>query len=164
VGQFALPDSTSPSLASTPTPTPTIAQPASVPQGRPVAPAPVPAPQPMPAVAPSPVTAGAGVVRPVPDAGYVLPEGRGHFRLSSDGRTIVDFALVRTCAGLLTLPPIDVDATGSFAFAGHPGGSPSGTTVNITGRFVSPSEAHGTAQVSRSACRAPATTFVAHLS
>jgi hypothetical protein len=101
---------------------------------------------------------------PVPNGGYVLPKQRGHFRLSSDARTIVDFTLATSCAGALTLPPIEVGTTGTFAFAGHPGASPSGTTVRVEGRFVSPAEARGTAQVSGSGCRVPAAPFVARLS
>ncbi len=109
----------------------------------------------------NPVAAG---FRPVPNGGYVLPEQRGRFRLSSDGRTILDFTLDTSCAAALTLPPIDVGKPGSFAFAGHPAGSPPGTTARVEGRFVSPTEARGSARVSGSACRLPTTTFVARLS
>ncbi len=102
--------------------------------------------------------------RPVPAGGYVMPDGRGRFRVSSNGQTILDFVLATSCAGGLTLPPIEVGTTGTFAFAGHPGGSPSGTTARVKGRFVSSTEAHGTAQVSGPTCRLPATAFVARLS
>jgi hypothetical protein len=109
----------------------------------------------------NPVAAG---FHPVPNGGYVLPNQRGHFRLSSDGRTIMDFTLATSCAGALTLPPIEVGTTGTFAFAGHPAASPSGATVRVEGRFVSSAEARGTAQVSGAGCRVPAAPFVARLS
>jgi hypothetical protein len=101
-------------------------------------------------------------VRAIPNGGYVLADG--HFRVTADAQTIVDFTLNSGCAGSLALPPIHIGATGAFAFEGHPTGSPAATAVRITGRFVSSSEARGTTQVSRGACRDATINFVAHLS
>jgi hypothetical protein len=168
VGRFAIDSSTSESAPPSAdlraaAPAPAATQKAAPPAPS-VAATPVPV-QPKPTSQPTPTKATtAPSVRPVPGGGYVLPEGRGRFRLSSDGQTILDFTLVTSCAGALTLPPIEVGKTGSFAFAGHPAGSPPGTTARVEGRFVSTAEARGTAQVSGSACRLPTTTFVARLS
>jgi hypothetical protein len=101
-------------------------------------------------------------VRPLPNGGYLLPAGR--FQISSNGHTIVNFTLDTRCAGSLTLPPIRVGATGTFAFAGHPAGPPPGTTVRVRGHFVSPAEARGTTQVIGTTCRTPTTAFVARVS
>jgi hypothetical protein len=129
-----------------------------------VAATPLPA-RPKPSSPPTPAEVSpASAVHPVPNGGYVLPKKRGHFRLSSDGRTIVDFTLATTCAGLLTLPPIDVRSTGTFAFAGHPAGSPAGTTARVNGRFVSPTEARGNSQVAGTGCHEQAAAFAARLS
>jgi hypothetical protein len=129
-----------------------------------VAATPVPA-RPKPSSPPTPAEGSAArPVYPVPNGGYILPKQRGRFRLSSDGRTIVDFTLATSCAGALTLPPIEVGTTGRFAFAGHPAASPSGATVRVEGRFVSSAEARGTAQVFGAGCRVPAAPFVARLS
>jgi hypothetical protein len=98
----------------------------------------------------------------MPNGGYVLPDG--HFRVTGDARTIVDFTLSSRCVGSLALPPIQVGATGAFAFAGHPTGSPPATAVRIKGRFVSSREAWGTTQVSHGGCRDATSIFVALLS
>lgn len=161
VGQYALPVSTPRSLASTVSAkTPQATAPNASREQVPATPIPVRSPK----LPTSPIRAKAPVkaVRPVPGGGYVLPAGRGRFRLSSDGRTIGDFALDIGC-GNLTLPPIDVAASGTFSFAGHPTAA-QGTTVRVRGRFVTPTEARGTAQVASAACRQPATSFVARLS
>jgi outer membrane biosynthesis protein TonB len=118
--------------------------------------------QPKPsATPPRPVKRAPKTVRLFPNGSYVMPGGR--FRLSGNARMIVDFRLDATCAGHLALPPIPIAAIRTFAFAGRPAGAPSGTTVRVKGRFVSPTEARGTAQVTGT-CSDPATTFVAHLS
>ncbi len=101
-------------------------------------------------------------VRPIPNGGYVLSDGR--FRLSGTGRRILDFTLRTTCSGPLTLPPIQVAASGTFTFSGKPPGALPGTTVRVTGRFVSPDAASGTTRVTRGTCRSPARPFAAHLS
>ena len=91
-----------------------------------------------------------------------MPAGR--FGVSSDGQTIEHLTLDTRCAGKLALPAIPVGPTGAFAFAGHPAGSPPGTSVRIRGRFVKPAEARGTLQAGGATCHAPATAFVARLS
>jgi hypothetical protein len=96
------------------------------------------------------------------NAGYAFFDG--HFQLSATGREIVGFTARTTCAGPLVLPPIEVSPARAFGFAGHPAGSLPGTTVHLTGRFPSRSEARGTLRVTRKTCRDPATPFVAHLS
>jgi len=98
----------------------------------------------------------------VPNGGYVLPDG--HFRVTGDARTILDFELRSHCAGSIALPPIRLDPTGVFDFAGHPPGAPAGTTVRVSGRFVSTSKARGTTRTSRGGCRGETVAFVAHLS
>jgi hypothetical protein len=161
VGQFALPTPATRSAASTVIPN--TAQ-ATTPTGEREA-TPVPVRQPEPAAQPTRArVATAKAVRPIPDGGYVLPDQRGRFRLSSNGRTILGLTLDTRCAGLLTLPPIDVGTTGAFAFAGHPAASPRGTTVRVKGRFVSPTEARGTTEVVRATCREPSNAFAAQLS
>jgi hypothetical protein len=180
VGQYALPVSTSRSLASTvepvaaqqPTPLsvakepPTAQPPASVASPVPRRPATTPttAPARRPTTtAPARVETPASAVRPVPNGGYVLPDGRGRFRLSSSGRAIVDFTLDTQC-GRVTLPQIGVTATGTFAFAGHPKAAPRGTIVRVEGRFSSPDRAKGTMEVTRTTCRDASVVFVAILS
>ena len=74
------------------------------------------------------------------------------------------FTAQTTCAGQLVLPSIAVSQAGTFAFSGHPGGSPPGTTVRLRGRFASKTEVRGSLQVARNQCHDPATPFVAHLS
>jgi hypothetical protein len=98
----------------------------------------------------------------MPHGGYVFAEGR--FQVSGNGRTILYFVLTTSCAGTVTLPPIQVGPTGAFAYSGYPTASPPGTTVRLSGRFASPTEARGTAAVTRDTCRHPTTAFVAHLS
>lgn len=98
----------------------------------------------------------------MPDGGYVLADGL--FRVSGDGRQVLDFALRTHCGGSVILPPMQVDATGAFAFDGHPPSTPSGTVVQITGRFVSSREARGAWKVSRDICRGQPVSFVAQLS
>lgn len=94
--------------------------------------------------------------------GYAFADG--HFQLSATGRAIVGFTARTACAGPLVLPPIEVSPARAFGFSGHPAGSLPGTTVRLTGRFASRSEARGTLRVTRKTCRDPATHFVAHLS
>ena len=114
-------------------------------------------------IAPShPGTNAGRAVRPIRLGGYVFAEGR--FQVSGNGRTIVYFVLTTSCAGEVTLPPIQVGPTGAFAFSGFPTAPRPGTTVRLSGRFASPTEARGTAAVTRDTCRDPTTAFVAHLS
>jgi hypothetical protein len=161
VGQFALPTPATRSAASTVIPK--TAQATTHTAER--EPTPVPVRQPDPAPQPTRARAAtAKAVSPIPEGGYVSPEQRGRFRVSGNGRAIVDFTLDTRCAGLLTLPPIDVGTTGAFAFAGHPAASPRGTTVRVKGRFVSPTEARGTTEVVRATCREPSKAFAAQLS
>jgi hypothetical protein len=101
-------------------------------------------------------------LRPTPNGGYVFSGGT--FRLSGTGRRILDFTLRTTCSGPLTLPPIQVAATGAFTFSGQPPGALPGTTVRVTGRFVSPVAARGTTRVTRRTCNGPARPFAAQLS
>jgi hypothetical protein len=101
-------------------------------------------------------------VSALPNGGYVLPDG--HFRVGADAKTIVDFTVESRCAGSVALPPIPLDATSTFEFAGHPPDAPAGTSVYITGRFVSSREVRGTTQVSRGNCGDKRLPFVAHLS
>ena len=122
---------------------------------------PAPTPKPAsaaPARAPEPTPA---TVRPT-SGGYVLPGGR--FQVSSNRRTIVGFTLATKCVDQVTLPPIPIETTGAFTFAGHPTGAPSATTVRVKGTFTSPTEARGKTQVLGTTCSAPATSFVARLS
>lgn len=109
-----------------------------------------------------PGTKAVRAVRPIPRGGYAFAEGR--FQVSGDGRTIVDFVLTTSCAGNVTLPPIQVGPTGAFAFLGYSTAPPPRTTVRLSGHFASPTEARGTAAVTRDTCRDPTTAFVAHLS
>jgi hypothetical protein len=167
VGRFAIASPTSESAPTSAAPRTAAPAPAATQTAAPAAPSvaatPVPA-RPKPSSPPTPSKRSAArTVHPVPNGGYVLPEQGGRFRLSSDGRTILDFTLATSC-GVLTLPPVDVATTGAFAFAGHPAGSPPGTTARVGGRFVSSAEARGTAQVSGPSCRGPAAAFVARLS
>jgi hypothetical protein len=123
----------------------------------------VPAQQPKPSTAPPRAkTLPAKTVRPIPNGGYVFSDGR--FRLSGTGRRILDFVLRTTCSGSVTLPPIQVAGTGAFTFSGRPPGASPGTTVRVTGRFVSPAAVRGTARVTRGTCHDPARAFAAHLS
>ena len=110
----------------------------------------------LPARQPGPSTA------PIPNSGYVFSDGT--FRLSGTGRRILDFTLRTTCSGPLTLPPIEVGATGTFSFSGQPPGALPGTAVRVTGRFVSPVAARGTTRVTRGTCHGPTRPFAAHLS
>ena len=168
VGRFAIDSSSSESAAPSAGPPAAAPVQAGRPKAAPAAPSVAATPVPAQPKRTSPSTAGdesaADAAHPVPAGGYVMPEGRGRFRVSSNGRTILDFTLATSCAGGLTLPPIEVGTNGSFTFAGHPAGSPPGTTARVEGRFVSSAEARGTAQVSGSTCRLPTTTFVARLS
>ena len=117
-----------------------------------------------PTAAPArPVKQQSKTVRPIPNGGYAFFEG--NFQLSADGRTLTGFTLrTSACAGPLVVPPIDVSPSGTFTYSGHPAGSLPGTSVRLTGRFVSRADARGTTQVTRGACHATATPFVAHLS
>jgi hypothetical protein len=165
VTQQAPPAATTPQVATT--------QPSRAPR-RPVVAAPTQQqkpqakPKPKPAPKPSSSAAPARAPKPKPttvrptSGGYVLPGGR--FQVSSNRRTIVGFTLGTKCAEQLTLPPIPIETTGAFAFAGHPAGSPAATTVHVTGTFTSPTEARGKTQVLGATCSAPATSFVARLS
>jgi hypothetical protein len=101
-------------------------------------------------------------LRPIPNGGYVFSEG--NFRLSATGRRIVSFTLRAGCSGPLTLPPMQVAAIGTFAYSGKPAGALPGTTVDVTGRFVSPVAARGTTRVTRGTCQDSARPFAAHLS
>jgi hypothetical protein len=135
------------------------------------APAPVPAPtqqakpKTAPAVATRPPKAKPKptpkTVRPISGGGYVL-RGGGRFQVSSNGRAVTAFTLEKTCAGQIVVPQIDVEPTGAFAFTGRPTGS--SATLQVKGRFVTPTEARGTTLVRGSTCRGPATSFVARLS
>ena len=132
-------------------------------QKPPTAAAPAQARQAKSPIAPThPGTKAGRAVRPMPHGGYVFAEGR--FQVSGNGRTIVDFVLTTSCAGELTLPPIQVGPTGAFAFLGYPTTPPPGTTVRLSGRFESLTEARGTVAVTRATCRDPTIAFVAHLS
>jgi hypothetical protein len=132
-------------------------------QKPPTAAAPAQARQAKSPIAPThPGTKAGRAVRPIPHGGYVFAEGR--FQVSGNGRTIVDFMLTTSCAGNVTLPPIQVRPTGKFAFLGYPTAPPPRTTVRLSGHFASPTEARGTAAVTRDTCRDPTTAFVAHLS
>ena len=133
------------------------------PQKPPTAAAPAQARQAKSPIAPTnPGTTAGRAVRPIPRGGYVFAEGR--FQVSGNGRTIVDFVLTTSCAGKVTLPPIQVEPTGAFAFLGYPTAPAPGTTIRLSGRFASRTEARGTAAVTRDTCRDPTTAFVAHLS
>jgi hypothetical protein len=131
---------------------------------------PKPGPKSTPAPTPKPASSAARARAPKPtpatvhptSGGYVLPGGR--FQVSSNRRTIVGFTLATKCADQLTLPPIPIETTGAFTFAGHPAGAPSATTVRVRGTFTSPTEARGKTQVLGTTCSAPATSFVARLS
>ena len=101
-------------------------------------------------------------LRPIPNGGYIFSEGT--FRTSGTGRTIVSFTLRTGCSGPLTLPPIQVAAIGTFAYSGQPAGALPGTTVHVTGRFVSPAAARGTTRVTRGTCHDSARPFAARLS
>ena len=132
-------------------------------QKPPTAPAPAQARQAKSPIAPThPGTKAASAVRPIPRGGYVFAEGR--FQVSRNGRTIVDFVLTTSCAGNVTLPPIQVGPTGAFDFVGYTTAPPPRTTVRLSGHFASPTEARGTAALTRDTCRDPTTAFVAHLS
>ena len=123
----------------------------------------VPAKRPRPSTAPSPAKKlPSKGVRPIPNGGYVFSDGR--FRLAGTGRRILDFTLQTACSGPLTLPQIQVAANGTFGFSGHPPGTLPGTSVRVTGRFVSPVAARGTTRVTRGTCRGPARPFAARLS
>jgi len=123
----------------------------------------VPAKRPRPSAAPSPAQKlPSKGVRPIPNGGYVFSDGR--FRLAGTGRRILDFTLQAACSGPVTLPQIQVAANGTFGFSGHPPGTVPGTTVRVTGRFVSPVAARGTTRVTRGTCRGPARPFAARLS
>jgi hypothetical protein len=112
---------------------------------------------------PPPAQAGAAqAVGATPNGGYVLPGG--HFRVTGDARTILDFELLSRCAGSIALPPIPVDATGAFDFGGYPPGAPAETIARVAGRFVSSREARGTAKISRGGCRGETVSFIARLS
>jgi hypothetical protein len=127
------------------------------------APTTLPVRQPRPSTTPPPAkTLPPRTLRPTPNGGYVFSGGT--FRLSGTGRRILDFTLRTTCSGPLTLPPIQVAATGTFTFSGKPPGALPGTTVRVTGRFVSPVAARGTTRVTRRTCHGPATPFAAQLS
>ena len=117
----------------------------------------------LPAVQARPVKQQPGAVRPVPNSGYAFFDGS--FQLTADGRKIKGFTLRTTaCSGELVVPSVDVSPSGAFAFSGHPPGSLPGTIIRLKGRFVSRTDAKGTSQVTRGACNATATPFVAHLS
>jgi len=136
---------------------------ASVPRTSSSAPTTLPARQPRPSTAPPPAkTLPPRTLRPTPNGGYVFSGGT--FRLSGTGRRILDFTLRTTCSGPLTLPPMQVAATGTFTFSGQPPGALPGTNVRVTGRFVSPVAARGTTRVTRRTCHGPATPFAAELS
>jgi hypothetical protein len=127
------------------------------------APTTLPVRQPRPSTTPPPAkTLPPRTLRPTPNGGYVFSGGT--FRLSGTGRRILDFTLRTTCSGPLTLPPIQVAPTGTFTFSGKPPGALPGTTVRVTGRFVSPVAARGTTRVTRRTCHGPATPFAAQLS
>lgn len=123
--------------------------------------------QPSASVAPTTSTTRAGAAKPaavraIPLAGYVL--GAGSFRTAADASRILGFSLRTRCGGALTLPSIQIDAFGAFAFSGHPAGSLPKTSIRVVGRFVSPREARGTIATSRPGCRGAPTAFVARLS
>jgi hypothetical protein len=88
----------------------------------------------------------------------------GRFRLSGTARRILDFVVQTKCSGSVTLPPIQVAPGGTFAFSGRPPGASTGTTVQLTGRFVSPAAARGTVRVTRPGCNDPTRSFAARLS
>jgi hypothetical protein len=138
----------------------TVATPAPVPtqQAKPASPA-TPTPSPKPKASPKPEPQPK-TVRPLPGGGYVLAGGR--FQVSSNGKAISGFTLDKTCAGRIVVPQIGVEPTGAFAFTGRPTGS--SATIQVKGRFVTPTEARGTTLVRGSTCRGPATSFVARLS
>jgi hypothetical protein len=167
--QAAPPQTTVAAVTQVATPQPRISAPA---PSKPVAaPAPVPTQQATPASTTAPTRSPKPkarrkpeptpkMVRPLPDGGYVLPGGR--FQVSRNGRAISGFTLDKTCAGQIVVPQIGVEPTGAFAFMGHPTGS--SATIQVKGRFVTPTEARGTTLVRGSTCRGPAISFVAHLS
>ena len=99
-----------------------------------------------------------------PDTERRLRLFRWEVPVSGTGRRILDFTLLTTCSGPVTLPPIQVAASGTFAFSGKPPGASPGTTVHVTGRFDSPAAVRGTTRVTRGTCRSPESPFAAHLS
>ena len=101
-------------------------------------------------------------LRPIPNGGYIFSDGT--LRISGTGRRILSFTLRTRCSGSVTLPPIEVAASGTFAYSGQPAGALPGTTVHVTGRFVSPVAARGTTRVTRGTCHDPARPFAARLS
>jgi hypothetical protein len=174
VGQLALPTSTPRASASaqgrSPT-TPALPRAAAPEAAIPSSVLPIPKSAPAVTVAqermPTPVPArptkpAPKTVRPVPNGGYAFFDGS--FQTSGDGRTIVRFMVRTNCAGPLVVQTIRVTPTGTFTFSGHPAGSLRGTTVDLTGRFVSRAQARGTLHVTRTTCHDTATPFVAHLS
>ena len=163
VGKLAFPTPTarSPAAPRAASPRPSVTT--AIPRTASSASATLPAQQPRSSTAPARAKRlPSRTVRPIPNGGYVLSDGR--FRLSGTGRRILDFTLRTTCSGPLTLPPIQVAASGTFTFSGKPPGALPGTTVRVTGRFVSPAAASGTTRVTRGTCRSPARPFAAHLS
>ena len=163
IGKLAFPTSTarSPVAPRAASPKPPVT--ASAPRTSSRAPTTAPARQPRPSTAPPPAKRlPPRTLRPTPNGGYVFSGGT--FRLSGTGRRILDFTLRTTCSGPLTLPPMQVAATGTFTFSGQPPGALPGTNVRVTGRFVSPVAARGTTRVTRRTCHGPATPFAAELS
>jgi hypothetical protein len=183
IGQYVLPESTSEPVADrqaapqttvaaiTEIATPRPRTSSQAPRAPVAVPAPPAKPKSTPAAAPSPVPKPKTkpkptpkTVRPIPNGGYVMPGGGGRFQVSSNGRAVTGFTLEKACRELLVLPPIAIEATGAFTFSGHPAGPSRAPTVRLQGRFVTPEEARGTAQVIGTGCSATATPFVARLS
>ena len=118
----------------------------------------------MPPSPPPTTTAAAPPVKgvsPTPYAGYVFADGL--FRVSDDGRQVLDFALRSGCAGSVILPPIEISPAGTFGYVGHPPSTPAGTVVEMAGRFVSSQEARGSTRVSKGTCRGQPVVFTAHM-
>lgn len=87
-------------------------------------------------------TAATGAIK---GGGYVF--GDGHFRVSDNGRYVIEFTLP-ACPGAV-LPPIRIRADGGFSYTGPASGS---GVVRLDGRFVTPQSANGTLRVGLRGC------------
>lgn len=162
IGKFAFPTSTARSPAALRSAAPQAPVTVPVPRTSSSASKTVPAQPSKSSAAPPRAEKPSRTLRPIPNGGYIFSDGT--LRISGTGRRILSFTLRTRCSGSVTLPPIEVAASGTFAYSGQPAGALPGTTVHVTGRFVSPVAARGTTRVTRGTCHDPARPFAARLS